>query len=115
MSHKIKPNSYRLGINKDWTSRWFVKKNAPELLEADILIRKIVREKIGSAGIDKIDIERNSSSTKIIIKASKPGLVIGRGGKGIEDLTKEIDSRLQKLAKKNNRKRPNSINLALKK
>ncbi len=113
MAHKIKPNSYRLGINKDWTSRWFVKKNAPELLEADILIRKVVRDKIGSAGIDKIDIERNSSSTKVIIRAAKPGLVIGRGGKGIEDLTKEVESQLQKLARKNNRKNSSSVNLSV--
>lgn len=113
MAHKIKPNSYRLGINKDWTSRWFVKKNAPELLEADVLIRKVVREKIGSAGIDKVDIERNSSSTKVIIRAAKPGLIIGRGGKGIEDLTKEVESRLQKLARKQGKKTSPSVNLSV--
>lgn len=98
MAHKIKPNSYRLGINKDWTSRWFLKKNAtPRLLEEDILIRKVIQNRISTAGIDRIDIERNSSSCKIIIKVSRPGLVIGRGGQGIEDLTKTIIAALVKL------------------
>lgn len=105
MAHKIKPNSYRLGINKDWTSRWFLKKNAtPRLLEEDILIRGVVKDKINSAGIDRIDIERNSSSCKINIKVAKPGLVIGRGGKGIEDLTKAIIAALAKLANKRKEK-----------
>ncbi|MDP3729640.1 MAG: 30S ribosomal protein S3 [bacterium] len=101
MSHKINPNSFRTGINLDWQSRWFLnKKNAPRLLEEDMVLRKIIREKIGTAGIAKIDIERNSSHCKIIIKAAKPGLVIGRGGKGIEDLTKALETALVTLAKK---------------
>ena len=99
MGHKIKPNSYRIGITKDWSSRWFPKSNIQDLLQDDIAIRKIVREKISSAGIDKIDIERNTSQCKIFIKVVKPGLVIGRGGKGIEELTKAITESLIKNAK----------------
>ena len=100
MGHKIKPNAYRIGITKDWSSRWFLKKNIPELLEDDITIRKVIQEKISSAGIDKIDIERNSSQCKVFIKVAKPGLVIGRGGKGIEELTKAITEALLKNAQK---------------
>ena len=100
MGHKIRPNSYRLGVNVDWKSRWFLDKNYPELLEGDEAIRKIVFNKIGLAGIDSIEIERNSSHCKILIRAAKPGLVIGRGGKGIEELNKEIKSALDKLALK---------------
>src|SRR3989344_2185532 len=111
MSHKIGPNSYRTGITKDWTSSWFLKSHTPALLEDDILIRKIIKEKIGTAGIDKIDIERNNANCKILIKAAKPGLVIGRGGKGIEDLTKALDLALAKLARKRNLKVTSSINV----
>ncbi len=100
MGHKIKPNAYRLGITQGWKSRWFPKKNTSGLLQADIAIREIVFDKIGSAGIDRIDIERNGSNCKILIRAAKPGLIIGRGGKGIEELTLAIQSKLAKLAKK---------------
>lgn len=100
MGHKINPNSYRLGVNKNWVARWFVKSNLPKLLQEDELIRKIVREKIGSAGIDRVEIERNGSTCRVSVKVLKPGLVIGRGGKGIEDLTKAIIQELAKLYKK---------------
>ena len=99
MGHKINPNSYRLGITKDWSSRWFARKNVQDLLKQDIAIRKVVQKRIGTAGIDKIDIERNSSHCKVLIKAAKPGLIIGRGGKGIEELTKAIEVELLKLVK----------------
>ncbi|OGY68345.1 MAG: 30S ribosomal protein S3 [Candidatus Harrisonbacteria bacterium RIFCSPLOWO2_02_FULL_45_10c] len=100
MSQKIKPNSFRLGIHQDWDSRWFLGKKTPYFLEEDMEIRKVVNAKIGTAGIDKIVIERNSSQCKVTIKAAKPGLVIGRGGKGIEDLTKIIEATILKVAKK---------------
>ena len=104
MGHKINPNTYRLGINKEWGSRWLVKKGLPELLEEDLLIRKIVQTKISLAGIDKIGIERNGNRCRISIKVAKPGLVIGRGGKGIEELTKAINSELTKLNAKKSTK-----------
>jgi small subunit ribosomal protein S3 len=99
MGHKIKPNAYRLGVTQEWKSRWFPKKNSPGLLQGDIAIREVVMDKIGGAGIDRIDIERNSSSCRILIRAAKPGLIIGRGGKGIEELTEAIRARLAKLSK----------------
>ena len=105
MGNKIRPTSYRIGITKDWTSRWFARKNFPDLLKQDIAIRKVVQERIGSAGIDKIDIERNSSHCKVLIKAAKPGLIIGRGGKGIEELTKAIEVELLKLVKESKDKK----------
>lgn len=98
MGHKINPNLYRLGVTKNWSSRWFIKGNFEDLLKADLAIRKVIKEKIGTAGIDKIDIERNGSLCKIAIKAAKPGLIIGRGGKGIEELTAAITSVLMKLS-----------------
>ncbi len=66
------------------------------------MLRKIIREKIGIAGIDRIIVEMTGSHYRILIKAAKPGLIIGRGGKGIEDLTKLLENGLRKLRKENN-------------
>jgi small subunit ribosomal protein S3 len=91
MGHKIQPNSYRLGIIKGWESRWFSPKNASQWLEEDEKIREVIMKKIGQAGIARIEIERLSDRCRILIKANRPGLIIGRGGKGIDELTKAIE------------------------
>ncbi len=99
MGQKIHPKSFRLGINLNWTSRWFPSKtkNFGKFLEEDEAVRKIIQSKIGQAGIAGIEIERTGGNIKILIKAAKPGLIIGRGGKGIEDLNKEIISAIRKV------------------
>src|SRR4030042_2533338 len=100
MGRKIKPNSLRIGITKGWLANWFSKKsNFKTLLEEDVLMRKIIKEKIGNAGIDRILIDRTANNYRVSIKASRPGLIIGRGGKGVEDLTKFLESSLKKLRK----------------
>lgn len=91
MATKIRPDSYRLGILKPWNSRWISRKNVAEWLEEDEKMRKIIMSKIGQAGVASVEIERTNDKCKIFIKASRPGLVIGRGGKGIEDLTKLLE------------------------
>lgn len=111
MSHKIRPNSFRLGISKGWKFRLFAKKGFKNYLEENEVIRKIINEKISQAGIDKVELERSNENYRIFIKVSKPGLVIGRGGKGIEDLTKAIESGLAKLFKERGVKQKLSINL----
>ena len=95
MARKINPNLYRLGINRNWDSRWFSTKNMAEWLSEDELVRAVIMEKIGDAGIARIEIERTPDRYKVFIKASKPGLIIGRGGKGIEDLTKAIEKKVK--------------------
>ena len=100
MAHKIRPDSYRLGINVNWSSRWFLNKRTPRLLEEDCIIRDVINERLNSAGIDRIDIERNMSNCKILIRVSKPGIVIGRGGQGIEELNTVLQAALLKIAKK---------------
>ena len=98
MGQKIRPYSLRLGIIENWRSRWWPKKGFRSQLEEDMIIRKTVRDKIASAGIVRIEIERAADNTfKIFLKVARPGLVIGRGGKGIEDLSRAIDQRLKKL------------------
>ena len=99
MGQKIQPFAYRLGITKGWSSRWFpIKKNFKNQLEEDCLIRKIIQKRIAAAGIVRIDIERGAHNAyRIYIKAAKPGLIIGRGGKGIEELSKAIENELKSL------------------
>lgn len=95
MGRKIHPIAYRLGINKDWVSRWMPPAgNFQKYLKEDETIRKIIEKTIAKAGIDRVEIERTPGQYKIIIRAARPGIVIGRGGKGIEDLSKAIQKKV---------------------
>jgi small subunit ribosomal protein S3 len=108
MGQKINPFSLRLGIIKGWRSRWFAKKNLfKDQLEEDFLIRRIIDKKIAPAGIVRIEIERGPHNVyRIIIKAARPGLIIGRGGKGIEELSKAIESKLKNIFVKRGVQKP---------
>lgn len=97
MGQKINPQSLRLGVTKDWPVRWFLKGRFSQYLEEDEAIRKVVKEKIAQAGIVSVSIERTVSSTRITIKAARPGFIIGRGGKGVEDLTKAIEKAIKNI------------------
>ncbi len=98
MGHKVKPISLRTGIVREWQAKWFPKKrNFQAALEEDNLIRKAINEKIIQAGIDSITVERADDIPRIIIRAAKPGLIIGRGGKGVEDLIKFIEGKINAL------------------
>lgn len=99
MGQKINPNSYRLGVSKGWPVRWFLKGGYAKFLEEDEAIRKTINEKIGLAGIAAIEIERTQGNLRVFIRAARPGLVIGRGGKGMEDLNKAVIEALQKVRK----------------
>ena len=91
MSRKINPLTYRLGVNKNWKSRWIpIGKNFGEWLEEDENVRKVIMNRVKRAGIAGIEIERTPDKYKIIIKASRPGLIIGRGGEGIQQLEKDV-------------------------
>lgn len=100
MGQKIRPTSLRLGIIENWKARWAPEKSYKQNLMEDEVIRNVVNDKIGKAGISSIEIERTANACRVYIKASKPGLVIGRGGAGIEQLTKAIESALVKLYRK---------------
>lgn len=91
MGQKTHPKGFRLGVIYDWDSRWFArKKNFSELLLEDKKIRDFIREKLGQAGISRIEIERKPQEVTVTVHAAKPGVVIGRGGTGIEALRKEL-------------------------
>lgn len=109
MAQKIKPTTLRLGITLPWGSRWFYKKSLAFFLEEDHCIREIVREKILAAGIASIEIERIGTTIRVLVRASRPGLIIGRGGKGIEDLKDIVTKGIRKLRVKN--KKPATCSL----
>ena len=113
MGQKIRPDSLRLGIVNSWRAHWFARKDFKNQLEEDEVIRKVIKERIASAGVVRVDIERNANNNyRITIKAARPGLVIGHGGKGIENLTLQIDTALKKLMRKRNADKP-SFSLSL--
>ena len=111
MATKINPISFRLGLNKNWSSRWFFKKNLRFFIEEDYFIREFIKNKILTAGIDAIEIERTGEQIKISIRASRPGLIIGRGGKGIEELKNSLLKQLRRLRQKNNKPEDIVLNL----
>ncbi len=97
MGQKINPIGFRLGPLYTWNSRWFAdKKNYSKFMLEDVLIRKLLTKKLKPAGISRIEIERSINKTDVIVFVSKPGLVIGRGGSGMDELKKFIVSALVK-------------------
>jgi len=114
MAQKIRPNLLRLGITTNWNNRWFLKKNLNYLLEEDYLIRKEIEKRVLKAGIAGIEIERVGNLCKVSIKASRPGLIIGRGGKGIEELKKAVDELIKKFRRRKKIKELPELNLQIK-
>ncbi|MBU1177218.1 MAG: 30S ribosomal protein S3 [Patescibacteria group bacterium] len=96
MGRKVHPFIFRLGSVTNWKSRWFSKKQYRDFLEQDTKLRSFVVEKLKKASVNLVEIERSANNINIIIKTARPGLVIGRGGSGIEDLKNEIKKLLQK-------------------
>lgn len=92
MGQKVNPHGLRVGIIKDWDSRWYTdKENFSEYLVEDFRIREYIKEKLFIAGISRIEIERAANRIKLSIHTAKPGMVIGRGGSGVEALRKELE------------------------
>ncbi|MGD0977432.1 MAG: 30S ribosomal protein S3 [Minisyncoccia bacterium] len=90
MGQKINPTSFKLSINKDWKSRWFGARKYPAFLQEDLAIRKFLTGKLKNMSVDRVEIERSPDVLSVIISTARPGLIIGRGGTGIEDVKKEI-------------------------
>lgn len=97
MGQKVNPHGLRVGVIKDWDSKWYADADFADYLVEDYNIRKFLKKKLYSAGISKIEIERASDRVKVIVFTAKPGVVIGKGGVEIEVTKKE----LQKLTGKN--------------
>lgn len=90
MGQKVSPTGLRIGINKDWQSKWYAEKDYAKYLNNDHKIRTYLNKKFKSAGISQIVIERNQKRCEVFIHASKPGLIIGQSGVEIEKVKKEI-------------------------
>lgn len=93
MGQKVNPNGLRLGINKSWEASWYAEgKDVAKKLHNDIVIREYFAKNLKDAGIAKVQIERNAKRCEIIVSTSKPGIMIGKGGEGIEKLKKALSS-----------------------
>lgn len=90
MGQKVNPHGLRVGVIKDWDSKWYADAEFSDYLVEDYNIRKFLKKRLYSAGVSKIEIERASDRVKVIIYTAKPGVVIGKGGAEIEVTKKEL-------------------------
>ncbi len=96
MGHKVNPTSFRLQITDTWKSKWFSRGNFSGFLEEDFHIREFLSKELKKAGLVRVDIERNTSGeVTVTILTTKPGMIIGKGGAGIEDLKKKMAKKLK--------------------
>ena len=90
MGQKVNPHGLRVGVIKDWDSKWYAEADFADLLVEDYKIRTYLKKKLYAAGISKIEIERASDRVKVIVYTAKPGIVIGKGGSAIEEVKKQL-------------------------
>ena len=116
MGQKVNPKGFRLGITNDWNSRWFFsdKKRYLKALISDIKIRQILMKKFKFASITQVDIERAINKITVIIFSVKPGMIIGRGGKGLEEGKKLIMKQLTEDEKGKDKKKKVKVELKIK-
>ena len=90
MGQKTHPYGFRLGVNKTWHSRWFSKRDFGSLLHEDLKLKKMLKEKLGHAGVASVEVERAANKLRVTIHASRPGIIIGRKGADIDRLKQEV-------------------------
>jgi small subunit ribosomal protein S3 len=90
MGQKTHPHGFRLGVNRSWSSKWFEDKNYAKWLAEDQKLRKAIKKKFAHAGIAAVDVERAANKAKIIIHTSRPGIIIGKRGAGVDQLKQEL-------------------------
>lgn len=97
MGQKVNPHGMRVGVIKDWDARWFARKGEfAEFIKEDNEIRKQLKKQLYAAGISKIEIERAANKITVTVHTAKPGIVIGKGGQGVEQLKKQLSKRTGK-------------------
>lgn len=96
MGQKVNPHGLRVGVIKDWDSKWYAEKSFADYLVEDHEIREYLKKRLYSTGVSKIEIERASDRVKVTVYTSKPGLVIGRGGTEIEKLKADLQKKFGK-------------------
>lgn len=114
MGHKISPKAFRIGIIKNWDSRWFTKmKKIPAMLEEDLKVRNYIKKLLKPAGLEKVDIERLGSNISVLISAARPGVIIGRGGKGIEKIKGDLDKLIRQHRQEKKIKEAYNLNITI--
>ncbi len=96
MGQKVNPHGLRVGVIKDWDSKWYAEKNFADCLVEDYKIRNFLKKRLYSAGVSRIEIERASEKVKVILYTAKPGVVIGKGGAEIEKVKNELAKLIDK-------------------
>ena len=100
MGQKVNPHGMRVGVIKDWDSRWYAREDkVGDLIVEDYNIRQFLKKTLYSAGVPKIEIERDSNGVRIFIHCSRPGVVIGKGGAEIQRLEAEVEKKIGKKVK----------------
>jgi small subunit ribosomal protein S3 len=90
LGQKVHPIGFRLGIYKDWSSRWYGEKNYSQFVHEDLEIRKFLKKRLYHAGVSKMEIERTADKVRIIIHTARPGIVIGKRGSEVEFMKKQL-------------------------
>jgi len=96
MGQKVSPTSFRTGISKDWASRWFGGRKYVRYLKDDVAVRSFLAKKLKGMSVDRIELERGTDLLNVIIYTARPGLIIGRGGTGVEELKISVHKLLKK-------------------
>ena len=96
MGQKVSPIGFRIGVIRDWDARWFASKNYKELLHEDLAIRDYIQKTLEGSSVSRVEIERAANNLRINIHTAKPGIVIGRGGSGVEELRKKLEATTEK-------------------
>lgn len=96
MGQKVHPKGFRIGVIRDWESKWYAEKNYADLLLEDFKVRRYIKEKLYATGVGQVVIERTGNIVRVFIHTAKPGMVIGRGGAGVEDLRKALEALTKK-------------------
>ncbi len=96
MGQKVHPIGFRLGINRNWDSRWFAKKGYSSLVLEDYHLRKFLKQRLSQAGVSRVEVERASNKVRIKIHTARPGLVIGKKGVEIENVKKELEMKINR-------------------
>ncbi len=96
MGQKVNPIGFRLGIHRDWDSRWFARKEYKDFVLEDHHIRRFLKKRLSQAGVSKIEIERAASKVRIKIHTARPGLVIGKKGAEIENVKRDLERKINK-------------------
>ncbi len=104
MTHRVHPHIFRIGETTTWKSRWFTMKRFPVYLREDTLLREWLSGRLSGMRVSAIEIERSPNTLSVMIKTARPGILIGRGGEGIEKLKRDVEQKLREIATRSPRR-----------